>query len=304
MAIPNTYTTSGGDPSNVGVYPMEWETKLQERLNKPLNWKEVCKVYYSNTYGINAPYMSTEFSAQTGTRGCSYSFSEFTLTNDQLLINTQKIAPVAIDRADLSQCTLASQMEMADRQGSVLNEEIESAVLGGYGGWTDLGITGGKITSGETTKIVVTTSNIDDIMRGLKRVIGEANGQAIADRNGLFIVWRYEDLEKLEAFAQANGFNLADTALKNGIKSGYHFFGMDHYVSNSHTAYHLMGGVKKIMQLGILNSTYGKITVLQSPASGVTTYGPISSVGLEARVDYGINTPTGLVTLVYDINVE
>ena len=282
---------------------MEWETKLQERLDKPLNWKEVCKVIFSETYAINSPYMSTEFSAQTGTRGCSYSFSEFTLTNDQLIVDTMKVVPVFLDRADLSQCKLASQMEMADRQGSLINEVLESAVLAGYAGWTDLGIDGGVITSGSTTKITVATSNIDDIMRGLKRVIGEANGQSIADRQGLFIVWRYEDLEKLEAFAQANGFNLADKALKNGIKSGYHFFGIDHFVSNSHTTNHLMAGVKKIMQLGILSSTFGKIVVLQSPASGVTTYGPISGIGLEARVDFGINTPTGLKTLVYDINV-
>ena len=282
---------------------MEWETKLQERLDKPLNWKEVCKVHYSEIYGINSPYMSTEFSAQTGTRGCSYSFSEFTLTNDQLLIDQQQIIPVFLDRADLSQCKLASQMEIADRQGSQINEAIETVVLAGHGGWTDLGIEANVITSGSTTKITVSTSNIDDIMRGLKRVIGEANGQPQADRNGYFIIWRYEDLEKLEAFAQANGFNLADKALKNGIKSGYHFFGMDHYVSNSHTATHLMGGVKKIMELGLLSTTYGKIVVNQDPASGVTTYGPVSGISVVSRVDYGINTPTGLKSLVYDINV-
>lgn len=303
IAIPNTYTTSGSDPNLNSVASQEWETKLQERLDKPLTWKEVCKVVYTDTFVVNSPYMSTEFSAQTGTRGCSYGFSEFTLTNDQLIIDTFKIVPVFIDRADLAQTKLVSQMEVADRQGSLLNEAIEAAVLGGYAGWTDLGITGGVITSGSTSAITVSTTNIDDIIRGLKRVIGEANGQAIADRNGLFIVWRYSDLEKLEAFAQSNGFNLADTALKNGIKSGYHFFGVDHYVSNSHTSTHLMGGVKKIMQLGILSSTYGKIVVNQDPASGVTTYGPVSGVGVVSRVDYGINTPTGLKALVYDINV-
>jgi len=248
--------------------------------------------------------MSTEFSAQAGTRGCSYGFSEFTLTNDQLLINQQQIVPVFIDRADLSQMKLASQMEIAERQGSLINEALEAVVLGGYAGWTDLGLSGGEITSGATDKITVSTTNIDDIMRGLKRVIGEANGQAIANRNGLFIVWRYSDMEKLEAFAQANGFVLADKALKNGIKNGYHFFGIDHYISNGHTAEHLMGGVKKIMQLGLLSTTFGKVQVNDDPASGVTTYGPVSGIGVVSRVDYGINTPTGLVTLVYDINVN
>ena len=101
-----------------------------------------------------------------------------------------------------------------------------------------------------------------------------------------------------------NGFNLADTALKNGIQSGYHFMNVDHYLSNSHTANHLFAGVKKIMTLGILNSTYGKIKVLDDPASGVSTYGPVSGKSVVSRVDYGINTPTGLKTAVFDVAVS
>lgn len=300
MAIPNTYTTSGADPSNVGVYKMEWETKLQERLSYPITWKEVCNVRYTDTYAVNAPYMSTEFSAQTGTRGCSYGFSEFTLTNDQLIVNTFKIVPVFIDRADLAQCKLANQMEIADRQAALINEALESAVLAGHAGWTDFD---NSSIGGSAGNITVSVTNIDNIIRAMKREIAENNAQSLADRNGLFIIWRAADMEKLEEFAQANGFNLADTALKNGIKSGYHFMGVDHYVSNSHTANHLFGGVKKIMQLGILNATFGKVQVNDDPASGVSTYGPVSGVGVVSRVDYGINTPTGLKPAVFDIAV-
>ncbi len=79
--------------------------------------------------------------------------------------------------------------------------------------------------------------------------------------------------------------------------------GVDHYVSNSHETGHVFAGVKKIMQLGILNSTYGKITVLQDPAAGAANYGPLSGIGVISRVDYGINTPTGLSTAVFDVNV-
>lgn len=54
---------------NTGVYPQEWMTKLQERLDKPTNWKEMCDVIYSDSQVFNLPYMSTEFVIQTGTRG-------------------------------------------------------------------------------------------------------------------------------------------------------------------------------------------------------------------------------------------
>ena len=279
---------------------MEWETKLQERLNKPITFKEVVKVIYSDTYGINTPYMSTEFSAQTGTRGVSYGFSEFTLTNDQLLINTFKIVPVFLDEADLAQCKLANQMEIAERQAVLINEALESAVLGGHAGWTDFDNTA---IGGAAGNITVSINNIDNIIRAIKREIAENNAQSLADRNGIFIVWRAADMEILEEFCQANGFNLADTALKNGIQSGYHFMNVDHYLSNSHTANHLFAGVKKIMTLGILNSTYGKIKVLDDPASGVSTYGPVSGKSVVSRVDFGINTPTGLKTAVFDVAV-
>jgi hypothetical protein len=295
MALPNTY--------NTGVYPQEWTTKLQERLDHPQTWKEVCDVIYSDSYVINNPYMSTSFSAQTGTRGCSYGFSAFALTNDTLTISTYKIVPVHIDQADLTQCKLANQMELATRQASLLNEAIESAFLTEVSNWTDFGVLSITGSGAATDQITVSATNIDDIIRGVKREIGEANGQNLADRNGIFFVWRYADVEYLEQFAQANGFNLADTALKNGIKSGYNFFGADHYVSNDHAANHVAAGVKKIMRLGILRSTYGQIKILQDPASGVSTYGPVSGVGIVSRIDYGVDTPAGLLSILFDVNV-
>ena len=300
MAIPNTYTTSGSDPNMNSVAVQEWETKLQERLDKPVNWKDVCKVVYSDSFIVNSPYMSAEFDATTVTRGCSYVFDDFTVVNDQLIIQTTKVVPVFLDRAELAQCKLVDQMEIADRQGAVINEAIETIMLAGHAGWTDFDATQ---IGGAAAAITVDVNNIDNIIRAVKREIGEANGQSLADRNGVFIVWRYADLELLEEFAQANGFNLADTALKNGIKSGYHFFGVDHYVSNSHALGHLFAGVKKIMQIGILGSTFGKIQVNQDPATGVTPFGPGSGIGVVSRVDYGWNTPTGLSTIVFDVSV-
>lgn len=287
----NSYSTS-----NQGVYPSEWATKLQERLDKPTNWKEVCEVHYTDSRSFNVPYMSTEPVIQTGTRGTAYGFSDFTVTDDVLTISTYKPVPVFIDRADLAQCKLVNQMEMADRQGSIISEQLESAVLADYGSWTDFGLATIGGGGAATDTITVSASNIDDIIRAVKREIGEANGQSLADRNGVFIIWRYADLELLEQFAQANGFNLADKALKDGVPNGYYFMGVYHYVSNSHTAGHLMAGVKKIEQLGILKSTWGQIVLTQDPNLQ-------SGIGIISRVDYGLNAKAGLTTLLFDVNV-
>lgn len=284
---------------NSGVYPQEWLTKLQQRLNKPTNWKEVCDVVYSDSQVINWPYMSTEFTLQTGTRGTAYGFSDFALTNSTLTINTFKIVPVFIDRADLAQSgSLVTQATLAERQGALIAEQLESAVLAANSSFTDFGDLGGGSLGLGTTAITVGIQNIDDIVRGVKREIIKANGLDQMNANGVFFIWRPQDFEALEAFLQSNGYNLMDAALKNGIMTdkGYFALGAYHYVSNSTAAGHVFAGVKKIMRLGILRSTYGQIVVTQDPNLQ-------SGVGIISRVDYGTQIPAGLSTLLYDVNV-
>ena len=242
MAIPNTYAS--------GVYPELYEASLQGRLNKPVSWKDVCDVQYTDAYIVNWPYMSTEFSAQTGTRGCSYSFSEFTLTNDTLTVSSIKHVPVFLDEADMAQNPMFTQTQAAERQGALLLDAIETAVLADHANWTNLGLTGGLIDAAVTDPITVSATNVDNIVRALRREVVVANGQQFADRNGLFVVWRADDMEFLEEYCQNSGFNLADRALQNGVPNGYDILGVTHYVSNSHAAaaagvQHLFAGVKK-----------------------------------------------------------
>lgn len=281
---------------NSGVHKEDWAVKLQERLNKPSNWKEVSEVIFSDTYIFNLPYMSTEYSATTGTRGTAYTFSDFALTNDTLTVNVKKMVPVFIDRADMAQIAYNNQMETATRQGALLSDTVETAMLADYGNWTDVGENAGVVTSGDTTQFTVTSTNIDDIVRGVRRIITKANGEELANRNGIFFVWRPEDFEALEQFAQANGFNLADAALKSGIDKGYHLLGVDHYVSNSHTANHVMAGVKKIFKIGILRATWGQIVLTTDPSL-------LSGFGIVARADFGVLSPASHQVLLYDVNV-
>jgi hypothetical protein len=286
--------------TDLGVYRADWEARLQARLDKPQNWMDICDVIFTNARYHSIPYMNTEFSASAGTRGTAYTFSDFALTNEAIDVSTMYIAPVFVDRADLAQIQYVTAMELADRQASLLNEQVETAVLADHAAWTDVGDNGGVVTSANTTAFTVTATNIDDIVRGVRRIITAANGEALAKQNGIFFVWRPADFEALEQFAQANGFNLADAALKNGIDRGYYLMGAYHYVSNSHTAGHVFAGVRKIHKVGILRATYGNLQIVDEPADPA---GALSGVGMTARIDYGVKTPTGLKPLLYDINV-
>lgn len=283
---------------NTGVYPQQWADKLQERLNHPTNWKKVANVIYSDTRIFNVPYMSTTPAVQALTRGTAYTMQDFALTNNTLTISSDYVAPQFIDQADLAQCTLANQMEIADLQGTLLNEQVEVAMLGDHASWTNIGDTGGGAIGLTSTPVTVTSSNVDDIIRAIKREIVKANGLDVANRNGIFIIWRPADFELLEQFAQANGFVTADSYLKDGLPfEGFKYMNVEHYQSNDYTAGHVFAGVKNLYTIGILKSTYGQIKITQDPLN-------ISGVGIISRIDYGLLTPTKALPVLFDVNVS
>lgn len=282
--------------SNTILYHEDWTVKLQERLDKPTTWKEVCKVEYTDTRVLNNPYL-TDAVVQTTARNAAYTHQNVTVTIDTITIDAIGILPQAMDRADLSQSTYMRQMEMAERQGTLIDEFLESKMLAEHAQWTDFD---NASIGGGAGNITVSSTNIDDIIRGIKREINEANGQNMAARNGIFIVWRAADFELLEQFMQANGFTTADNALKNGAKSGVDFMGVTHYASNSHTSGHVFAGVKKAFHLGIVKGTWGQTYIDEEPA---TADGAVSAVAVITRVDYKFKAWTKQVPVLFDVLV-
>lgn len=277
----------------------DYVQKMRARINKPTCWTDVLKVKYSNNRTIVNAAITTEPSVVAGTRGTAYNYEDFTLTADTLTINQFKIIPMFIDEADRNQQDYVSQMEIADFQGKKISEKLESLMLSLHASWTDFGATDLSNTGADdTTQITVSASNVDDLIRAIKRKLYTNNGVDFAVEKGIFIVWRPGDFELLEAFVQANGFNEADIALKNGIpvQKAFRYMGVDHYLSTQHTANHVFAGIKGIGELGILSGTYGKAKFIEDPAK-------LSGLGIVSRVDYGFNWPTYNVQFVIDVNV-
>jgi hypothetical protein len=192
----------------------------------------------------------------------------------------------------------------------LLNEAIETAVWGSYASLTSFGDTsGGAGTSfGTTTPAAFTVSatNIDDVIRAIKQAINVAKGQALAARNGIFIVWRPADMAILEAFMQANGFLSADKALQgNGATDsefsptagGIDYMGVTHYASNLLTAGHVIAGVKKVLHLGIVKDTYGQVVVTQDPLN-------VSGIGVISRVDYAVKAWHNVIPILFNVLVN
>lgn len=287
--------------ANTITYETLYEDVLQDRLDHPTTWKEMCDVLITDTRVISTSYMSTTPSVQTVTRGTGHSMQTFAETAETLTISTGRDLGLFVDWADLAQSGWTKPAELFDRIGALLNEFIESNVLAQHASFTDFGDTGGGALGLAATAITVTASNVDDIIRGLKREARKANGQMLLKQNGLGIVWRPEDFELLEAFVQANGFATADAALEDGTVEGFKYLNAYHYWSNDYTAGHVFAAVRKTQRLGILRGTYGRAHTIDFPAGDTNTY--LSGQSFYSRVDIGHLTPTTLKPLIFDVNV-
>lgn len=258
----------------------------------------MCDVLVTNDRVISSSYMSTTPSITTVTRGTGNIPQAFAETADTLTISTGRDLGLVVDFADEAQSPWTTGVELFDRIGALLNEFVESNVLAQHASWTDFD---NASIGGAAGNITVSASNIDEIIRGVKREIREANGQSLMNQNGVGFVWRAADFELLEAFVQSNGFMSADKALKEGTVEGLHHMGADHYWSNDHTAGHVFAGVKKIQRLGILKKLYGRAFVQELPAADTNSFH--SGTLYYSRIDIGHLTPTAHAGLVFDLNV-
>lgn len=279
------------------VYQEDWVTKLQERLSEPTKWKEFMNVEISNSRTLHNPYR-TDATVLTLVPYTAYVPAQVALTDESITINNPFVIPEIIDRADLAQSGYLKQMDIASNQGIQLNEKIESFIYAAYAQLTTLDNTA---IGGAAGNITVTSSNIDDIIRAVIEQINNAKGQTLYERNGAFIVWRPQDFTLLMAFMQANGFATADKALANGAMGGYaaglDYMGVTHFSSNLLTAGHLIGGVKKLFHLGILQDTYGQIMVNEKDP------GNVSGISIVSRLDLAVKAWFKTKPVLFNITV-
>ena len=297
--------------ANTIVYQALWENKLAQRLDKPQNWKETNDVVYTDAQTYNFPLVSTSnepavatltnTAAGRSTLSNVIPFIDVTETNQTLSIVTAEIDSVYLDYADQAQSNYAKMADMGNLLGKKIGERAQSISLGNHAAWTNIGDVGAGVVGLGATAITVSASNVDDIVRGVIEQVYAANGFNLYKENGGFIEWRPADWTFMTQFMQANGFNMADSSLKDGGSIGVDYLGLCHYVSTAHTAQHLFAGVRKVQKLGILKSTYGRTYVNEMPAS--STAGSLSGTQIHTRLDYGLLVPTNLLPTIFDVNV-
>lgn len=156
----------------------------------------MCKVDMTNTYTISSSYLTAPTGATTVTRSTGLIGSSLTEVQESFNVSNGRDVGLFVDLGNLAQSPWTKPAELFDRIGALLNEAIEAAVLARHGSWTDFD---NASIGGSAGNITVSANNIDDIIRGVKREIREANGQAMMNRHGVGFVWRAADFEYLEA---------------------------------------------------------------------------------------------------------
>lgn len=278
------------------IYSIEFETKLQERLSAPAIWKEILKVKHTNTNTFKNPYL-TDSAVGSGTRGTGYDSTAVATVDDTIEITDYIYSAQHIDNADLAQKTFSDFMEIAENMGKVLHEKMETNMLLEHAQWTNFD---NASIGGAAGNITVAVSNIKNIIVKIKEAIRTAGGQDIADRNGIFIQWREADFTLVELLASSEGFNTADDVLKNGIKKGFRYLGVEHYSTARNVSGHVFAGVKRAMSVGICKATYGKMDEIKNP---VVSSKQISGIGLHSRIDSKFKVWNNNAAIVFDVLV-
>ena len=183
-----------------------FESQLQERLARPQNWREMCKVTMSTTRAITSQSISTagDWAASAAlTRGTAFDPTDVAEVADTLTISTGRHVTTYFDFGDLSQSPWTTEKEIFSRAGERLGEFIETDVLAQHASWRNIGGSGGVWTDNVATTLAGSASNIDDLSRLIRRVIREQNGASLMTRNGIGCVLSPATFEFVEAFAQA-----------------------------------------------------------------------------------------------------
>lgn len=187
---------------NALIYKEDWTTLYQAELDEPVKFMDFAEVVFTDARIVHFPY-TTDPTLSAITRNCAHQSNELTRTNEQVTVNDSVIAPWFIDYADLAQTGYDELAHISTRSAQLIKEDLESSIYADHANVTDFGTASIGGGGADTTAITVSASNVDDIVRAVKRRIRSAGGETLLSRNGGFFVWRPADVELLEQFMQA-----------------------------------------------------------------------------------------------------
>ena len=197
------------------------KSSLEVALRTALVAEKICEVDRSDSYTIQAPYLtapSVTVQASAGT----YSPSAVTTTNDTLTVADEVVVATHIFGFEDIISKFNLWMDFAEDQAGQYAIAVDKWVL-------NVILEDGTGTYTTPVGGFTTASNINVIMSNL---ISKVAGYSETYK-GLYLVIENTDLPGFIQAQATNGFNFADAALNNGFMANY--MGVDVYVVRSGT---------------------------------------------------------------------
>jgi len=273
-----------------------WSKKMGILLKKALVGRELCEVWgESGLKGydiINRPYIS-DLSVNTYTPGTAVTIQDISTTNEQLAINQFKEVSFYVDNIEDLQAFYNFMDVQTDRATYQLANTIDAALFAQYSNFTSTDLTNANLPGGSGAPGAITgsTSNIQSVFTGLRKLMRSANVPMVGDT---FIVLDPEEAELLERNFAASGFSTADATLRNGFAG--QAYGVQVYVSNNLTTasnvLHSIGGKKGSISLA----------VQMEPKVSIREVDNKLGVNVICSTVYGIKTFNQGSKEVFDIN--
>ena len=247
-----------------------YAAKMQTVLRKALVCEKICEVDNSGSYYITNPYINQGTAKVSATDG-SYSISAWTTTEDALTVSDEvtKGGHVYDFERTLAHFDLFSAR--ADEQAYAVAAAIDLYVLNNL---TEAATTTYTTPAGGFT----TSANIVKIFADL---LGKVAGYADTWK-GYFLVVENTDVTGIIQAQGAQGFNMADLALRNGLIGNY--MGVDIYVVRTGT---FVDG--SAAQQGSTTFTNNGLRVFG--VKGVSTYANPGGIKYEEK---GVTLKTGM----------
>lgn len=257
--------------------PELWKPIIQDYLNNMLIAREVCntkcEALLNSGDQVNFPFIN-DVRVQSYSQGTDLTADAITATQSSLIVDQSKVAMFVMDPVQEKQALANYGMQLAYQSAYVLKNNIDQHMLN----------TGVTAAAGTVVGGALTAATMYSKMTDVRAVLSRQN----ATDGELFAVLDPERIALVEQSFVANGFNLADTTLKNGFAGNLNGFRV--YTSNN---------LKYSVPLTLATPTVGD-TVL---AYGVTwTWAANGAAALPGEVSVGANAAAGQANLVLAIN--
>lgn len=204
--------------------PETWKPVVQDYLNKMLVVMDIgnvkCEQYLSSGDKVNFPYVA-DVRIQNYTPGTELDIDAYTSTPNSLAVDQSKAATVYIDPQEEKQAVANYGMELAYQSAFQLKNNIDQAGLASLTNNASFNVASNPAGDALSSSTILTT------MTNARAQLGRNN----AGDGEHFAILDYERGALLEQALWGNGFQLADSTLRNGFAGNA--VGFKVYMSNN-----------------------------------------------------------------------